>query len=198
MRFIFGCEALASVVLTPTIIRELQDFGLSGSVFSIALLILTLFILVTGIAWLSLRKGWSSARASGVAASLINLLLFPIGTNKYSGAVLSVLQVALLMVAADLWYRWAGRHGLASQVMWISLLQIEAAVWANVLCHELGHVFAGWATEMKLRTFVIGPLRFTLRSGKWGCEFNPADLWGVARRVWYLLIYGTFAVDRSS
>jgi Zn-dependent protease len=213
MRFIFGCEALASVVLTPTIIRELQDFGLAGSVFSIALLILTLFTLVTGVAWLSLRKGWSSARAWGIAASVINLLLFPIGiivtiaglsafgrrsvvaeiaissekrhtpipgdgTNKYSGSVLAVLQVALLGVAADLWYRWAGRHGLASQVMWISLLQIEAAVWVNVLCHELGHVFAGWATEMKLRTFVIGPLRFTLRSGKWGCQFNPAGLWG--------------------
>lgn len=130
LRFIFGCEALASVVLTPTIIRELQDFGLSGSVFSIALLILTLFTLVTGVAWLSLHKGWSSARAWGIAASLINLLLFPIGivvtiaglmafwrrkvmaeiavspkkrltpipgdgTNKYSGSVLAVLQVAL-------------------------------------------------------------------------------------------------------
>jgi sterol desaturase/sphingolipid hydroxylase (fatty acid hydroxylase superfamily) len=220
VRFIFGCEALSIFFAIPSVILSARRMQAEGelepkvvAVFAFVLVVGLVLSIVTGIAWWSLRKGWSSARGWGIAASLINLLLFPIGTivtiaglmafwrrsvvaeiaispkkrltpipgdgtNKYSGSVLSVLQVALLMVAADLWYRWAERHGLASQVRWISILQIEAAIWVNVLCHELGHVFAGWATEMKLRAFVIGPLRFTLRSGKWGCEFNPAGLWG--------------------
>src|ERR1700694_2651860 len=88
MRFIFGCEALAAVVLTPSVIRmmvemrataELNGLGLPDRAFAIALLIPGAFTLVTGAAWMSLRKGWSSARAWGIAASLINLLLFPIG-----------------------------------------------------------------------------------------------------------------------
>ena len=220
MRFIFACEALSLLGLIPSLILSARRMQADGELESKAVAVLALVFvfglilsLVTGIAWRSLRKGWPSARAWGIAASLTNLLLFPIGTivtiaglmafwrrsvvaeiavspkkrltpipgdgtNKYSGSILAVLQVALLIVARNLWDRWAMKHGLKWQPFWIFLLEVEAAVFINVLCHELGHVFAGWAAEMKVRMFVVGPLRFTLRSAKWGCDFNPAGLLG--------------------
>src|ERR1700682_6454266 len=77
LRFIFGCEALASILLTRPLMEAAQrmrgeaDFVL---VFDLV------FCSVTGVTWFSLRKGWSSARAWSIAASLLNLFLFPIGT----------------------------------------------------------------------------------------------------------------------
>jgi hypothetical protein len=215
MRFVFGFEALGSLSAIFTLLRmhagpDSEPAMRRVFVFGLAVAVLGL---VTGAAWFSLRKGRPSARGWSIAASVLNLLLFPIGTiagvagliafsersvvaeiaasskkrhtpiagdgtNKYSGFILAVLQVPLLMVVANWWYRWAERQGLERQPYWISLLEIEAAILVNVFCHELGHVFAGWAAEMKLWTFAVGPLRFSLRSGKWGCEFSPAGLWG--------------------
>jgi hypothetical protein len=225
VRFIFGCEALSIFFAIPSLIlsaRRMQADGELDSkvvaVFALVFVVGLVLSLVTGIAWWSLRKGWSSARAWSIAASLINLLLFPIGTivtiaglmafwrrsvvaeiavspkkrhtpipgdgtSKYSGVVLSVISVALLIVAANLWIRWGEKHGLESQPLqtsgiWISLLEVEAAIFVNIFCHELGHVFAGWAAEMKVWTFAVGPLRFYLVGRKWACKFNLAGLWG--------------------
>jgi Zn-dependent protease len=193
LRFAFGVEALASVLLTPTLLRiivkmqdspELENLGLTGRALAIAFLIPSVFSLVTGLSRLAPRTSLCVSLTRQVVAEIAiasKKRRTPIpgdGTNKYSGSVLAVLQVALLMVGAKWWYHWAEKQGLESQPLWISLLQVEAAIFVNIFCHELGHVFAGWATEMKLHTFAVGPLRFSLRSGKWGCEFNPAGLWG--------------------
>jgi Zn-dependent protease len=220
LRFVFACEALSFLTLIPSIFLSVRRMQADGeldtktvAVFAFVLVAGLALSLVTGIAWLSLRKGWSSARAWCIAASLINLLLFPIGTivtvaglmafwrrsdvasiasssekrhtpipgdgtNKFSGPVLAVVQVGLLIVGMSWWSHWGEKQGLASKTFSIWLLEFEAAVFVNILCHELGHVFAGWASDMKLRTFCAGPLRFSLRSGKWGCEFNPAGLLG--------------------
>src|SRR5262249_41835939 len=140
-------------------------FGtLSGTTLNLTLLLLVTFSIVTGAAWWSLGKGWSSARAWSLAASAFNLLLFPIGTiagiagliafwrprvvaeigvssrkrptpipgdgtNKYSGSILTVLQVAVLIVATRWWSRWGVSHGLPSLIFWTSILEVEAAIF---------------------------------------------------------------------
>ena len=72
--FIVVGIALAAVLLTPTVIRmlvrmqanaEFENLGLPDRLLAIAFFIPSAFTLVTGVAWMSLRKGWSSARAWG-------------------------------------------------------------------------------------------------------------------------------------
>jgi hypothetical protein len=41
------------------------------------------------------------------------------------------------------------------------------AVLICIAVHEFGHVLAGWASHMKLRSLEIGPLRWAHKRGKW-------------------------------
>ena len=100
------------------------------------------------------------------------------GTNKYSDAIFFLLQIVFFIAAANWWFNWGEKRGLFSQTLWIFFAEIGAAVYVHTLCHELGRLFAGWAADMKLRAFLVGPLSFTCRNSKWGCEFKLKGLWG--------------------
>ena len=116
-----------------------------------------------------------------VAQTAISTSAAPIpgdGTNKFAGVAVTVLQTGLLILGLNWWYHWAQHEGLALAEFWISLIQINLAIFASTLCHELGHVLGGWATEMSLRSLTVGPLRLERRSGKWNCKFNLAGLLG--------------------
>ena len=116
-----------------------------------------------------------------VAKAAVSSTTSPIkgdGTNKFAGAAVTILQAALLILGLRWWYHWAQDQGLPLSEFWISLLQINLAIFVSTLCHELGHVFGGWASEMSLRSLTVGPLSFERRSGKWNCKFTIAGLLG--------------------
>ena len=54
--------------------------SLTSWTVDIAFAILAGFAMIMGMAWWRLRKGASSARGWGIAASILNLSLFPLGT----------------------------------------------------------------------------------------------------------------------
>lgn len=101
------------------------------------------------------------------------------GTNKLLDQIATGGQIVVLLVANHFWSLWAHDEGLpqgGGLLLWLA--QFEIALQSSVLLHELGHVFGGWASRMKLRHFVIGPLGWTVRGGKWEFAFTPAGLWG--------------------
>jgi Zn-dependent protease len=161
---------------------RLRGGGSSARAWSIAASIFNLFLFPLGtIAGIAGLITFCPRNAVAEAAQSPAKRHAPIpgdGTSKYSGPIFMMLQVAFMIVAGNWWVNWGKNQGLESQRLWIDLLEIEAAIFINVLCHELGHVFAGWATDMKLRTFVVGPLRFLCRNGKWGCELDLKGLLG--------------------
>jgi Zn-dependent protease len=154
----------------------------SARAWSIAASILNFFLVpigpIIGIAGLIAFRRASVVAETASSSKKRHTPIAGDGTNKSFGSVLPFVAGAFLMAAANWWFRWAQKQGLASQPFWTWALEIEAALFVNTFCHELGHVFAGWAAEMKLFSFAVGPVRFELRSGKWGCKFDPAGLWG--------------------
>src|SRR5260370_557211 len=87
------------------------------------------------------------------------------GTNKFAGAAVTILQGAFVILGLRWWYHWAQNQGLPLSEFWISLLQINLAVFVSTLCHELGHFLRGRATEMRMHSLIVGPLSFRLRHG---------------------------------
>jgi Zn-dependent protease len=179
---LFPAVELILGVVTGIAWWSLTEGRPSARAWSIAASILNLFLVpvgpIFGIA------GLIAFRRPGVVAETVSSSRkrrTPIagdGTHKYAGSVLPYLAAVLLIVAANFWFRWGKRQGLESQPFWISLLEVVAALYVNTFFHELGHVLGGWASDMKLFSFAVGPLRFELRSGQWGCKFDPAGLWG--------------------
>jgi hypothetical protein len=100
------------------------------------------------------------------------------GTNKFASGAVTLAQAGLLLLALNWWYRRGQSQGLPLPDFWISLLQINLAITVNTLFHEMGHVLAGWATAMSLRSLTVGPLAFECRGGKWSCKFSLAGLLG--------------------
>ncbi len=100
------------------------------------------------------------------------------GTNKFAGAAVTILQGAFVILGLRWWYHWAQNQGLPLSEFWISLLQINLAVFVSTLCHELGHVLGGRATEMSLHSLIVGPLSFKRRDGKWNFKFTLMGLLG--------------------
>jgi Zn-dependent protease len=174
---------LALGIVTGASWWNLRKGSPSARTWSIAASIFNLFLIpigpIAGIAGLIAFRRPSVVAETALSPKKSHTPLPGDGTNKYSGSVLAILQVALYIAAANWWFRWGEKQGVESHTFsWLSLLQIEAALLVSIFCHELGHMFAGWAAEMRLWAFAVGPLRFALRSGKRGCEFNLAGLLG--------------------
>jgi len=101
------------------------------------------------------------------------------GTSKLVDQVATGGQIFVLLIANHFWARWAREQGLPETQGFLAwIVQFEIALHLSVLLHELGHVVGGWASHMKLRHFVIGPLEWSVRGGKWEFSFSAAGLWG--------------------
>jgi len=57
-------------------------------------------------------------------------------------------------------------------------VQMELAVLITTFAHELGHVFAGWASGEILRSFQVGPCRWAIRHGVWKFDLNIRKFYG--------------------
>jgi hypothetical protein len=89
------------------------------------------------------------------------------GTSRAAEVIGGVVAIAGLLVSLHWWRTFAHNHHLAQPdfLVWVAELQI--AILICVAVHEFGHVLAGWASYMKLRSFQVGPFRWFHRRGKW-------------------------------
>ena len=93
------------------------------------------------------------------------------------------LDVAAWLVAGGgslgllyLWWKWAVVHrlpvvhGLGFWVLFLAASLVDSGL------HEAGHATVGLALGMRLRAFVVGPLRWAVREGRWTFEVQPRNL----------------------
>lgn len=75
------------------------------------------------------------------------------------------------------WLWWRGANGIAVEHPgWQRWAMYAAVVLVVTTMHEAGHATTGLALGMKLRAFVVGPLEWRVREGKWRFQFNPQKI----------------------
>jgi hypothetical protein len=97
------------------------------------------------------------------------------GTSKYLEAITGGAAIAGTLVINWWWARWGADHGLPKYGIVRFLIELEIASLLSTAFHEAGHVVGGWASEMKLRHFVVGPFDWRIRDGKWEFKFNQTN-----------------------
>ncbi len=95
------------------------------------------------------------------------------GTHAIVNRIIWVAGTGGFISAMTWWWRWAESNGL----VWfrssfthdlILLLLLEILM---VAVHESGHAAAARALGMKLRAFIVGPLHWRIREGRWEFRF---------------------------
>ena len=78
--------------------------------------------------------------------------------------------------AAYLWWtRWLTTNNIdLSPGTLQRTAMIMLVLLAVTILHEFGHAATGLAVGMKLRAFIIGPLHWQIRDGKWEFQFKPS------------------------
>jgi hypothetical protein len=89
------------------------------------------------------------------------------------------LQKAVPVVAIVIWIGsfacaslWGRAHGLRARGPINGLPLLFLCEWIAVFFHELGHAVAGWASDMQLARFVVGPFLAQRRAGRWKLQFS--------------------------
>jgi hypothetical protein len=89
------------------------------------------------------------------------------GTSKTAERLAGVVAVAWLFFCLHWWRVWARAQNLGQSDFLVWVAELQLAILICIAVHELGHVLAGWASDMKLRTFQVGPFRWFHQRGKW-------------------------------
>jgi hypothetical protein len=100
------------------------------------------------------------------------------GTSKLQDYVGQGISIAIVWFSLGWWGSWATHHQLSYPGLLAFLAQMELAVLITTLTHELGHLVAGWASGEILRSFQVGPFRWTIRHGVWKFDFNLRRFYG--------------------
>ncbi len=96
------------------------------------------------------------------------------GTSKVSEMIAGGTALLGAISGTIWWGHWGSTHNLPGHTFVWYVVQIEIASLLSIAFHELGHVFGGWASEMKLHSLVVGPFEWRRRGGKWGFQFQQA------------------------
>ena len=92
------------------------------------------------------------------------------GTSKLAERAAAAIALAWLFLCMHWWKDWARAQHLSESDFLIWAAQLQVAILLCVNIHEFGHVLAGWASHMKLRSLEIGPFRLAHKRGKWKFE----------------------------
>jgi hypothetical protein len=98
------------------------------------------------------------------------------GTSRFLDMAAPLMMCGGVLAVWSWWSRWAQIRSLPVIDGLPLLLDLVLASLISTTFHELGHVLAGWALNMKLRVFVAGPFHWRFRSGRWEFEFHPSGL----------------------
>jgi tetratricopeptide (TPR) repeat protein len=100
---------------------------------------------------------------------------------RYNDQVVYYLMIPLLFVAWHYWQAWAPHFELPEAEVpgWL----LVALAWAaGTMVHLVGHLLAGWSSDMALRGFRIGPIaghaRLRAEQIHWQFRFVPMGLLG--------------------
>lgn len=97
------------------------------------------------------------------------------GTNDLLNRSIQLLMFAVSFAAYLWWNRWLRTNDIdLSPGTLQRTAMIVLVLLAITVLHELGHAATGLALGMKLRAFIIGPLHWQIRDGKWEFQFNPS------------------------
>jgi hypothetical protein len=98
------------------------------------------------------------------------------GTHRWIQKVAPLVAIPILIgsLFAAAW--WGRAHGLPTRGGINGLALLFLGEWITVLFHELGHAAAGWASDMQLASFVVGPFVAQKRAGKWKVQFSLAGI----------------------
>ncbi len=94
------------------------------------------------------------------------------GTSRHTDRIAWIVGLGLLWVQFAAWARWNATRNLPQFGVLIDLLLFQLALDVSVLVHELGHAVAGWASDMALRSFHLGPFSGAIRDGYWRFRIN--------------------------
>src|SRR6266853_2048502 len=148
VRSIFGAEAAFALLAIASLnwrfdAETAGGWAIAASIFNLPLIPLGTAVGIAGLCAFSRPGIVAQTAISSSAASIPGD-----GTNKFAGAAMTILQAAFLILGLNWWYHRAKSEGLILPDFWVSLLQINVAIFASTLFHELGHVLGGWATAM--------------------------------------------------
>lgn len=94
--------------------------------------------------------------------------------------VINGFLLILAIVLSDYWWRsWVRTNGIpVVRGGWSYTLMWVLVVVLILILHELGHTVAGLGLGMKLRGFVVGPLQWYFREGRWEFQFKLTSILG--------------------
>jgi hypothetical protein len=102
------------------------------------------------------------------------------GTNAILNKLVWLIGAAIGVPGAMWWAYWRRIQMLPEHSGWAMIVPVLVI---TLVVHELGHVAAAWATEMKVYSFVLGPLDWRIRDGRWKFAFSKARLTSVGGAV---------------
>ena len=102
------------------------------------------------------------------------------GTNPIKDYTAQALSFAILWISFRWWRQWSDGQGLEQPGFITGVLLFQLAIVLTTLIHELGHYGAGWASQMILRRFQVGPFQWAIRNGRWTFRLRLKDFYGGA------------------
>jgi peptidase M50-like protein len=97
------------------------------------------------------------------------------GTNDLLNRSIQLLMFGVSFAAYLWWTRWLTTNNIdLSPGTLQRTAMIMLVLLAVTILHEFGHAATGLAVGMKLRAFIIGPLHWQIRDGKWEFQFKPS------------------------
>ena len=167
-----------AIIFDQTRSREIATFWLAlvGGVFLLALPMAALGVAGIVAFWRDDAAGLSQVarkppRVSGD------------GTNVVLDVVLWILAVAGFLAGLHYWSHWGTSRHLPGYEYGFPLSLILIGLLIAAAVHEAGHATVGIAVGMKLRGFIVGPLQWRIRDGKWKFQFSLKSFFGGATIV---------------
>lgn len=95
------------------------------------------------------------------------------GTNAILNRMVWLAGAGAFLAGMSWWWRWAHMHNLPAEETSFAakLMVLVVAQLAMVGIHEFGHAAMGRALGMKVRGFIVGPLQWHVRDGRWRFRF---------------------------
>jgi hypothetical protein len=102
------------------------------------------------------------------------------GTNRFLNKLIGPIAFIGPAVGIVWWVPWTFRNGIPITMGLPFLLEITVIGIIVTVIHELGHVVFGLALGMKLQAFLVGPLEWHFRYGKWQFKMNLKAMFSAA------------------
>ncbi|MGA8531781.1 MAG: M50 family metallopeptidase, partial [Acidobacteriaceae bacterium] len=95
------------------------------------------------------------------------------GANAILNRMIWIAGAGAFLAGMSWWWRWARMHHLPAEESSFAakLTVLLIAQLAMVAIHEFGHAAVGKALGMRVRGFIVGPLQWHVREGRWSFRF---------------------------